>query len=58
MVKDKTATTERPKKASAKGKKAAKGWASRSALPSGWIQGDWIPSTVTEEDLVNLSTEA
>ena len=56
MANDKTTTLERTKKLTAKDKKAAKGSTSRSALPPGRIQGDWIPSTILEEDRVNLTT--
>ena len=56
MAKDKTAARERAKKSTAKGKKEAKGLTSRSALLPGWIQGDWIPSTISGEDLENLTS--
>ena len=57
MVKDKTAALERAKKATAaaKGKKTARGSSSRSGLPPGWIQGDWIHSTIMKEDLNDLA---
>ena len=55
MVKDKTAALESAKKTT-KGKKAPKVSTSRSNLPPGWIHGYWIPSTVTKEDLENLTT--
>ena len=53
MVKDKTAALERAKKATVtvKGKKTSRGLSSRSRLPPGWIQGDWIWSTIRKEDL-------
>lgn len=57
MVKDKTAALERAKKATgeAKGKKTNRGSSSRSALPPGWIQGDWIRSSLWPEDLEELA---
>ena len=57
MVKDKTAALERPKKATGavKGKKQNRGSSSRSALPPGWIQGDWIRSSLRQEDLDELA---
>ena len=62
MEKEKMAALERAKKATAAGK--AKGRASsrggsslRSRLPKGWVQGDWIRSTVTETDLNDLANE-
>ena len=54
MGKDKTVALERAKKATAKaiGKKKSRGGSSsRSGLPAGWIQGDWICSTIQQEDL-------
>ena len=56
MVKDKTAALERAKKATgaAKGKKPSRGSSSRSGLPPGWIQGDWIRSSIGQEDLTDL----
>ena len=56
MVKDKTAVLERAKKATgaAKGKKPSRGSSSRSGLPPGWIQGDWIRSSIRQEDLTEL----
>ena len=27
---------------------------SRSALPKGWIQGDWMPSVIRQEDLDDM----
>ena len=56
MVKDKTAALECAKKAmgAAKGKKPSRGSSSRSGLPPGWIQGDWIRSSVWQEDLADL----
>lgn len=58
MVKDKTAAMERAKKATvkAKGKKTSRGGSSsRAGLPPGWIQGDWIRSTIEREDLEDLA---
>ena len=55
MAKDKTAALERATKATAKakGKKTSRGGSpSRSGLPLGWIQGDWIWSMIQQEDLV------
>ena len=59
MVKDKTVTMERSKKAaSGKGRRAGRvGLSSRSGLPAGWIQGDWIWSTIVVEDLEELEEE-
>nr|XP_045084547.1 nucleolar and coiled-body phosphoprotein 1-like [Aegilops tauschii subsp. strangulata] len=57
MAKDKTAALERAKKATAKakGKKTSQGGSSsRSGLPLGWIHGDWIRSTIQQEDLEDL----
>ena len=57
MAKDKTAALERAKKAmaKAKGKKTSRGGtSSRSGLPPGWIQGDWIRSMIQQEDLEDL----
>ena len=50
---------ERTKKALAavNGKKMARGSSSRSGLPPGWIQGDWIRSTVVKGDLENLAQD-
>ena len=48
---------ERMKKASAKakGEKSSRGGSlSRSGLPRGWIQGDWIRSTIQREDMEDL----
>ena len=44
IEKEKTMALERTKKATgaAKGKKTNRGSSSRSGLPLGWIQGDWI----------------
>jgi hypothetical protein len=53
MAKDKTAKLERAKKTT-KGKKPS---SARAAAPPGWIQGDFLPSTVTEEDVLNLVTD-
>jgi len=57
MVKDKTAALEHAKKATgaAKGKKPSRGSSSRSGLPPGWIQGDWIRSSIRQEDLDELA---
>ena len=33
------------------------GSSSRSRLPKGWVQGDWIRSTITEKDLDDLDNE-
>ena len=48
---------ERAKKATAaaKGKKTNRGSSSRSGLPSGWIQGDWIRSSLQQEDLDDMA---
>ena len=56
MVKDKTAALEHAKKMKevAKGKKQQRGSSSRAGLPPGWIQGDWIWSSVWQEDLAEL----
>ena len=57
MVKDKTAVLERAKKATGavKGKKQNRGSSSRAGLPPGWIQGDWIRSSLRQEDLDELA---
>ena len=57
MVKDKTAALERVKMAmgAANGKKTNRRSSSRSRLPSGWIQGDWIRSLIQQEDLDELA---
>ena len=58
MVKEKTAALERAKKATAKAKGRATsrgGSSSRAGLPQGWIQGDWIRSTIRQEDLDDLA---
>ena len=62
MVKEKTAALERAKKATAaakvKGRVTSRGGSSsRSRLPQGWIQGDWIRSTITQKDLDDLADE-
>ena len=62
MVKEKTAALERAKKATAtakaKGRATSQGGSSsRSRLPQGWIQGDWIRSTITQKDLDDLANE-
>jgi len=57
MGKDKTAALERAKKvnAKAKGKRTSQGASSsRSVLPPGWIQGGWIRSTISQDDLDDL----
>ncbi|SPT21138.1 unnamed protein product [Triticum aestivum] len=57
MVKDKTSALERAKKAAAqgKGKKSARGGSSsRTSLPRGWIQGDWMPMVIRQEDLDDM----
>jgi hypothetical protein len=57
MGKEKMAALERAKKATsaAKGKKTSRGRSSsRSGLPPGWIQGDWIRSTIWKEDMEDL----
>ena len=49
---------ERAKKAmaKAKGKKSSRGGSSsRSGLPRGWIQGDWIRSTIRQDDIDDLA---
>ena len=48
---------EHAKKATgaAKSKKACRGSSSRSRLPSGWIQGDWIRSSLQQEDLDDMA---
>ena len=58
MVKEKTAALERAKKATGQAKAKKSGWggsSSRSALPRGWIQGDWMPSAVRQEDIDDLA---
>ena len=57
MTKSKTSALERTKKAAAagKGKRSARGGSSsRTALPKGWIQGDWMPSVLRQEDLDDM----
>ena len=57
MTKGKTFALERAKKATAqgKGKRSARGRSSsRSTLPKGWIQGDWMPSVIRQEDLDDM----
>ena len=57
MVKEKTSALERTKKAAVqgKGKKSARGGSSsRTALPRDWIQGDWMPSVLRQEDLDDM----
>ena len=58
MGREKTAALERAKKATArsKGKATSRGGSSsRTGLPKGWIQGDWIHSRITQEDLDDLA---
>ena len=57
MVKDKTVALERAKKATgaAKGKKKSCRSSSRTGLPPGWIQGDWIRSSIRQADLDELA---
>ena len=62
MVKEKTAALERTKKATeigqAKGRLSSRGGSSsRSRLPKGWVQGDWIRLTIIEKDLNDLANE-
>ena len=57
MAKDKTVVLERAKKGAAKGKgkkTGRSGSSSRSGLPRGWVQGDWIQSTIELDDLRDL----
>ena len=57
MGKEKTVALERAKKATtkAKGKKTSRGGSSsRSGLPPGWIQGDWIRSKISQDDIDDL----
>ena len=58
MGKEKTVALEQAKKATArsKGKATSRGGSSsRTGLPKGWIQGDWIRPTITQEDLDDLA---
>ena len=58
MGKEKTMALESAKKATAKakGKKSCRGGSSsRFGLPRGWIQGDWIRSTIRQDDINNLA---
>ena len=57
MVKDNTAAPEHAKKATgaAKGKKQSRRSSSHAGLLSGWIQGDWIRSSIRQEDLDELA---
>ena len=60
MGKDKTAALACAKKATvkAKGKQTSRGGSSsRSGLPAGWIQGDWIRSAITQDNLDDLVEE-
>ncbi|KAI5022372.1 hypothetical protein ZWY2020_059102 [Hordeum vulgare] len=52
MTKGQTSKLEMRKKK--KGKAAAPAQRRQRALPAGWIQGDFLPSTVTEGDLLEL----
>ena len=45
---------KRVAKGVAKGKKQQHGSSSRVGLPPGWIQGDWIRSSIRQEDLTEL----
>ena len=57
MGKEKTVALERAKKATAKakGKKSSRGGSSsRYGLSRGWIQGDWIRSTIRQDDIDDL----
>ena len=57
MGKERTVALEHAKKATvkAKGKRTNRGGSSlRSGLPAGWIQGDWIRSAITQDDLGDL----
>ncbi|KAI5005478.1 hypothetical protein ZWY2020_032721 [Hordeum vulgare] len=51
MTKGQTSKMEARKK---KGKAAAPAQRRQRPLPAGWIQGDFLPSTVTEGDLLQL----
>ena len=51
---------ERVKKATAKAKGKKSSWgrsSSRSSLPRGWIQGDWIRSMIRQDDIDDLAEE-
>ncbi|KAI4979582.1 hypothetical protein ZWY2020_016335 [Hordeum vulgare] len=52
MTKGQTSKLESQKKK--KKKKAAPAQRRQRALPAGWIQGDFLPSTVTTDDLLEL----
>ena len=57
MGKEKTVVLERAKKATAKakGKKTSRGGSSsRSGLPPGWIKGDWIRFSISQDDIDDL----
>ena len=57
MAKDKTSALERAKKAATQGKGKRSAWGGsslRSALPRGWIQEDWMPSVIRQEDLDDM----
>ena len=51
MTKGQTSKLEAKKK---KGKAAAPAQRRQRALPAGWIQGDFLPSAVMEENLLEL----
>ena len=57
MLKDKTAALEHTKKTKevAKGKKQQRGSSSRVGLPWGWLQGNWIRSSIRQADLDELA---
>ena len=57
MTKSKTSALERAKKAAAQGKgrrSARGGSSSRTALPKGCIQGDWMSLVLRQEDLDDM----
>ncbi|MQJ21784.1 hypothetical protein EI020_24705, partial [Escherichia coli] len=51
MTKGQTSKMEAKKK---KGKAAAPAQRRQRALPAGWIQGDFLPSTMTRVDMLEL----
>ena len=53
--KDDGAGTREEGDGAAKGKKTNRGSSSRSGLPSSWIQGDCIQSSLRQEDLDKLA---
>ena len=56
MGKERTAVLERAKvTGAAKSRKTNRGSSSHSGLPSGWIQGDWIRSSLRREDLDDMA---